>query len=97
MSESRILYLVVLLLVAVTVAVLTKRLRIPYTVALVLVGLAVGLFRERTGVELSVDLILLIFLPPLLFEGCLNMDLEVLKRNALPVFLLAVHWRRDRA
>ncbi|MCZ6690651.1 MAG: Na+/H+ antiporter [Planctomycetota bacterium] len=90
MSESRILYLVFLLLVAVTVAVLAKRLRVPYTVALVLVGLVVGLSWQSAGIELSVDLILLIFLPPLLFEGCLNMDLEVLKRNALPVFLLAV-------
>ncbi|MCZ6601956.1 MAG: sodium:proton antiporter [Planctomycetota bacterium] len=90
MSESRILYLVFLLLVAVTVAVLAKRLRVPYTVALVLIGLVVGLSWQSTGIELSVDLILLIFLPPLLFEGCLNMDLEVLKRNALPVFLLAV-------
>lgn len=90
MEEPAILKLVALLLLAVAVAVLTKRVRVPYTVALVLVGLAAGALWREGRIALSHDLILLVFLPPLLFEGCLNMDLEVLRRNALPVFLLAV-------
>jgi len=78
-----------LLLVAAVVAVLTKYIRLPYTIALVLVGLGLGAVGDLSPVELSTDLILLIFLPPLLFEGCLKMDLGLLRRNWRRVFLLA--------
>jgi len=86
-----------LLLVASTVAVVTRNfIRIPYTVALVLVGLVIGfthLFESihisLGSLHLSKELILLFFVPPLLFEGALNMDLAILRNNALGVFLLA--------
>lgn len=90
MTESSMVNLVALLLLAVTVAVITKKIRVPYTVALVLVGVAAGALWKGDSIDLDRELILLIFLPPLLFEGCLNMDLEILRRNALPVFLLAL-------
>ena len=90
LSDLPVDSLVALLLVAVAVAVLAKRLHLPYTVALVLAGLAVGALWQGEGIEISEDLILLIFLPPLLFEGCLNIDLGVLRRNAAPVLLLAL-------
>ncbi|MFQ5679503.1 MAG: Na+/H+ antiporter [Gemmatimonadota bacterium] len=82
--------IVELLLIAVAVAVATKYVRLPYTVALVLVGLALGAAGHLTPIELSRELIFFIFLPPLLFEGCLNMDLQLLLRNWRRVFLLAV-------
>jgi len=78
-----------LLLIAVIVAIATKYIRLPYTIALVLVGLALGAVGEFTPFELSTDLILFIFLPPLLFEGCLKMDLALLVRNWRRVLLLA--------
>lgn len=79
-----------LLLIAVIVAVITKYIRLPYTIALVLVGLALGAVGGLAPLELSRDLIFFIFLPPLLFEGCLNMDLSLLVRNWRRVFLLAL-------
>ncbi|RMG73273.1 MAG: Na+/H+ antiporter, partial [Bacteroidetes bacterium] len=80
-----------LLLVASAVAVVTQKLvRIPYTIALVLVGLLIGFTHLFKTFHLSQELILILFLPPILFEGALNMDLEHLKRNSWAVFLLAV-------
>ncbi|MFQ5690435.1 MAG: Na+/H+ antiporter [Gemmatimonadota bacterium] len=82
--------IVELLLIAVAVAVATKYVRLPYTVALVLVGVTLGALVRVESLQLSRELILFIFLPPLLFEGCLNMDLSLLVRNWRRVFLLAV-------
>ncbi len=79
-----------LLLIAVIVAVITKYIRLPYTIALVLVGLGLGAIGGLRPLELSRDLIFFIFLPPLLFEGCLNMELALLARNWRRVFLLAL-------
>ncbi|MDX1396406.1 MAG: Na+/H+ antiporter [Gemmatimonadota bacterium] len=78
-----------LLLIAVVVAVFTKHVRLPYTVALVLVGLVIGAVGGLPAVDLSTDLIFFIFLPPLLFEGCLKMDLALLRQNWRRVLLLA--------
>lgn len=91
-------FILSLLLVASTVAAITRNIiRIPYTIALVVVGLIIGfthLFESAhlplSSLHLSKELILVLFVPPLLFEGALNMDLEILQRNALGVFLLAV-------
>lgn len=82
--------IVELLLIAVVVAVAIKYVRLPYTIALVLVGLVLGSIGGLQPIELSRDLILFIFLPPLLFEGCLNMDLARMLRNWRRVFLLAL-------
>ena len=78
-----------LLLVAAVVAIAARYLRLPYTVALVVAGfiLSFGRFFE---VSLSRELILLVFLPPLLFEAAVNMDLEELRRRAAQVGLLAI-------
>jgi CPA1 family monovalent cation:H+ antiporter len=78
-----------LLLVASVVAIAARYLRLPYTVALVVAGfvLSFGRFFEVT---LSRELILLVFLPPLLFEAAVNMDLEELRRRAAQVGLLAI-------
>ena len=42
------------------------------------------------ALQLSKELVFLIFLPPLLFEGAINMDLEILRRNWRAVTLLAL-------
>ena len=81
---------VTLMLVAALVAIAVNRLRMPYTVALVLVGLALGLGGAFTEISLTSDLILLAFLPPLLFEGAINMDLDDLVRRWRQVGVLAI-------
>jgi Na+:H+ antiporter len=82
--------LISLLLIAVTVAVITKYIRVPYTISLVLVGLLVGTSRIMEGIELSEEIIFYVFLPPLLFEGALRMDFQHLKENAKSVAFLAI-------
>jgi CPA1 family monovalent cation:H+ antiporter len=77
------------LLVAALVGIAVSRLRLPYTVALVLVGLVLSLFGVFTDINLTSDLILLVFLPPLLFEGAINMDLGDLMLRWRQVGVLA--------
>ncbi|WP_395152629.1 Na+/H+ antiporter [Ilumatobacter sp.] len=64
-----------LMLVAALVGIAVNRLRLPYTVALVLVGLGLGVSGTFGAINLTSELILLVFLPPLLFDGAINMDL----------------------
>ena len=52
--------------------------------ALVLVGLVLGSSGAFGAVDLTSDLILLVFLPPLLFEGALEMDVEELAAPLAP-------------
>ncbi len=78
-----------LLLVASFVAIVARYLRLPYMVALVLAGLLIS-FGQVFDVTLSRDLLLLVFLPPLLFDAAINMDLTELRRRWDQVALLAV-------
>lgn len=82
--------IVALMLVSALVAVVVSRLRLPYTVALALVGLGLGATGAFGRVDLTSELILLVFLPPLLFEGAINMDLPELRRRWRQVGVLAV-------
>ncbi len=64
--------------------------RFPYTIALLLAGLAVSVLGITIDIELSHDLILLVFLPPLLFEGAATTDLQRFRTNIWHVLVLAV-------
>ncbi len=78
-----------LLLVVVVVALIVRRLNVPYTVALVLVGLVLTLQHSITA-DLTPELILTLFVPPLVFEAALNINLEELRRNLPAILVLAV-------
>ena len=91
-------FLVWLLIAAAIIAMLAKLLRIPYTVSLVCGGLLLGaihlpLFSPlQPGHRpdwLTPDVILILFLPALVFEGSVKLDVRELLRNFLPLFLLA--------
>jgi CPA1 family monovalent cation:H+ antiporter len=95
---SGIEFLVWLLIAAAIIAMLAKRLRIPYTVSLVLGGLLLGLIHIpilsplQPGNRpdwLTPDVILILFLPALVFEGSVKLDLRELIRNSVPLLLLA--------
>ncbi len=89
--------IVLFLLFAVIVAVISKRLGTPYTVGLVIMGLAVGLLGEKTGLfspdgehfGLTQEVILLVFLPPLLFEGAMNIRYRSLLEGSRLIFVMA--------
>jgi CPA1 family monovalent cation:H+ antiporter len=82
---------VALLGFAATVGILTKFVRIPYTIALVLAGLVVAVLHAAPPeVKITEELVLVLFLPPLLFQAGLHIDLEHLQRKAIPVVILAI-------
>lgn len=82
--------MVTLLLVALIVILLTKRLDVPYTLGLVVVGLLISLIEPVPTLRLSPELVLFVFLPALLFEGSWAMSVKLLRENWLTIFLLAV-------
>lgn len=97
MSATVIVELLLLLLLAVSgVALVTSRWKIPYTVALVFAGFAIDLFhvpiKEVAGNAqlLTPDVIFVLFLPALLFESSLNIEIAHLRQNFWPILLLAV-------
>ena len=90
-------YLIWILIAASIIAVMAARLRIPYTVALVLGGLALGsvhlpILNELASQRpdwLTPNVALILFLPPLLFEGSLKLQARHLRENITPILLLA--------
>ena len=96
-TDLAVEFIIWLLIAASIIAVVAARLRIPYTVALVLGGLALGMVRTPflqnvTGQRpdwLTPSVALIIFLPPLLFEGSVKIQFRHLRENAIPILLLA--------
>jgi len=83
---------------AAIIAMLAERLKIPYTVSLVFGGLLLGVIRIPILSPLQVghrpewltpDVILILFLPALVFEGSVKLNLRALLRNSVPLLLLA--------
>lgn len=80
--------LIILLLIATTVALLSRRLGIPYVTGLVLAGLPINeLLSRRIG--LDPYLVLNLFLPILIFEAGINTDVSRLRNTFKPIALLA--------
>ncbi|HIN09498.1 MAG TPA: sodium:proton antiporter [Phycisphaerales bacterium] len=80
-----------LLAFATVVGVCAKFVRVPYTIALVLAGLAVAILGAAPeGIVITQELILVLLLPPLLFQAGLHLDIDVLRKKAVPVVILAV-------
>jgi monovalent cation:H+ antiporter, CPA1 family len=95
---SAIEFLIWLLIAASVIAVLAARLRTPYTVALVLGGLALGtlrlpilerIYQSNRPEWLTPEVVLILFLPPLLFEGSLKINVRQLRSNFVPILLLS--------
>jgi monovalent cation:H+ antiporter, CPA1 family len=97
-ATSTVEFLMWLLIAASVIAVIAIRSRIPYTVALVLGGLALGslrlpilesIYQAHRPDWLTPDVILIFFLPVLLFEGSLKINLRQLIENLVPILILA--------
>lgn len=95
---SGVEFLIWLLIAASLIAVLAKYLRIPYTVALVLGGLLLSLLRlpflsplqpDQRPHWLTPDVILILFLPALVFEGSVKIQVRDLLRDWAPLLVLA--------
>src|SRR6266704_2115993 len=83
-------FLILILIVTLIVALLSRRLRVPYTLLLVIVGLVVGLLPFLPHEHIDPNLVLYVFIPALLFEGAWNAELGRLEADWLPIVLLAI-------
>ena len=100
-ETTAIVELLLLLLIAASlIAMVTRRLRIPYTIALVFGGFLIDLFHlpiiERLGPDgtasgwLTPEIIFMVFLPGLLFEAGINIDVRKLLENLPPILTIAI-------
>ncbi|HEY1719627.1 MAG TPA: sodium:proton antiporter [Magnetospirillaceae bacterium] len=79
-----------LLIAAIVVAQVARRLALPYTVGLVIAGAVLALLHVHFGIALTHDLIFDVILPPLLFEAAINIHWPELRRDLWPVLVLAI-------
>jgi CPA1 family monovalent cation:H+ antiporter len=82
--------LVGLLVAAILVALIARRLHLPYTVGLVVAGAVLALAKLNAPIVLTHDFIFDVILPPLLFEAAINIHWKELRRDAVPVLTLAI-------
>jgi CPA1 family monovalent cation:H+ antiporter len=80
---------VFLIITAVLVGLVARRMRLPYTVGLVLAGCGLAWCNVGLQLHLTHAFIFDVILPPLLFEAALNIHWQELKRDMLPILLLA--------
>ncbi|MDF1719709.1 MAG: cation:proton antiporter [Minwuia sp.] len=95
-----------LMTIAVLMLPLARKIRFPYTVLLAAVGIGLGLLSELTGamhlgvisdlfhsfesLEITSEIIIFIFLPALVFESSLAIDVRKLLADIRPIMFLAV-------
>ena len=89
-AQSFLLFLIVLGAAATALRLVSRRtVTVPYPVLLAVGGILIGLLPGLRLPPIGPDLILLAFVPGLVFEASLNLDLDELWRRLLPVSLLA--------
>jgi len=88
--------LIALLVVASFSSVIFKKIGFPLTIGLVLVGVGLGYsvsYIEPLGMlqnfSITPNVLLYVLLPALLFDASINMEVRLLKRNLVPVLVLA--------
>ena len=90
-TQQRFLLLLILVgALATVLGLVSNRARLlPYPVVLAAAGVVVGLLPGGQLTRIGADVILLAFVPGLVFEAALTLDLGELRRRLLPVGLLA--------
>ena len=103
MSEHQTLNLVAvfmtLLFVASLVAIVCQKIKFPFTILLVIIGLALGwgaraipLLHPLLLFTLSPEVVLFVFLPVLIFESALNLNVRALIKNLPPILNPGYPW-----
>jgi CPA1 family monovalent cation:H+ antiporter len=89
--------LIVLLIAASMIAMVTRRLRLPYTIALVFGGFLIDivhlpLFDAPGGAThwLTPEIIFMVFLPGLLFEAGININVRHLLEDLTPILMVSI-------
>ena len=82
--------LIGLMVAALVLAIAAKRIHLPYNVALVVGGMLITLSHLLPNApHLTPEVVFLLCLPLLLFEGGITADLQSIRKNAIPIGLLA--------
>lgn len=95
-TEHTILILTGLLLLAIAMQPLARRIHLPFSVTLVIAGFVASEVLVYSGVDTGVraegfhDLVFFVFLPVLIFESAYNINVSLLYRNLLPILFLAI-------
>ncbi|MGB7876743.1 MAG: cation:proton antiporter, partial [Anaerolineales bacterium] len=80
---------ILVLIIAIVVAVVARRLRLPYTIGLVLIGVGMS-FLNLSDFHITPELILFVLVPPLLYEAAYHLQLEDLRKNIVPILTWAI-------
>ena len=78
-----------MLLIAIIVGIITRRLRVPYTVGLVLIGLALSV-QGQADIDFPPELFLGLLVPPLIFEAAFHLKIRDLRYDLAPILALAI-------
>lgn len=95
-TEHALLLLFSLLLLAVLVEPLARKIHLPFTALLVLTGFVASELLVMAGIDTGIraenfhDLIFFVFLPVLVFEAAYNINARLLWQNLLPILFLAI-------
>jgi Na+/H+ antiporter len=84
------IFLAALFISAAVLNSIANWLKVPYPIPLVIGGLGIGLIPGMPDIELDPDLVLLVFLPPLLYQGAFFYDLRALRDDARVIALNSI-------
>ncbi|MBZ9873980.1 sodium:proton antiporter [Mesorhizobium sp. BR1-1-9] len=80
----------ILLLIAVALTALSRRLQVPYPALLALAGAGLGFLPGAPTIEIDPELALALFIAPVLLDAAFDTSLRDLNRYRLPLVLLAL-------
>jgi CPA1 family monovalent cation:H+ antiporter len=95
-TEHTVLLLTGLLLLALAIQPLARKIHLPFTATLVIAGFAASELLVYYGFDTGIraegfhDLIFFVFLPILIFESAYNINARILCKNLLPILVLAI-------
>jgi len=94
--EIGVIIAISLLTVAVLSSIFLSKVRFPYTIGLVVIGglwafaaQHIEILTPMSNLSLSPDLILFLILPTLIFDAAININIQLLYKNLVPILLLA--------
>ena len=96
-TASIVTGIVTLLIIAAGARLVTNKLRFPFSVLLFLIGIALAVGGPRvpalaaiTNLSISPELVLIVFLPTLVFDSAMHLNVRELRKGLGPILLLAV-------